>query len=70
MGRKLDLVEVIDVVSSSLVGGVVDKDGKLTSEEIEKLETLKAEIETYIEIGISFGNFEVIKDAVERERNK
>ena len=70
MGRKLSLSEVIDVVSDSLIGGVVDKEGKLTSEEIAKLEVLKGEIEMYIEIGISFGNYEFIKKAVERERNK
>lgn len=70
MGRKLSLSEVIDVVSDSLVGAVVDKEGKLTYEEIEKLASLRNEIEDYINIGTSFNNFKLIKAVVEKERSK
>lgn len=70
MGRKLSLSEVIDVVSDSLVGAVVDKEGKLTPEEITKLTSLKYEIEEYINIGTSFIILERFKNRVEGERNK
>lgn len=70
MGRKLSLSEVIDVVSDSLVGAVVDKEGKLTSDEVAKLACLKYEIEEYINIGTSSIILERFKNRVEEERNK
>ena len=70
MGRKLTLSEVIDVVSDSLVGGVIDKEGKLTPEEIRKLEDLKDQIGAYVDMSTAFLEYEHIKSAVEKARNK